>query len=291
MKNILNQLKFVPIVFIFVFLFASESSAQSVTFNGDPVINIQETNGNITASLSGQFIYGPVTPPSQNTEVRVTCSANVISGPGDYPTSGSDFIEITMTFGNGQITSGNNFSTTITNQGMSNNFLVPGETIYCLFEIFYSSNNTPLDPRVVTALVPGTPGGPGPGGGPITNPPVADPGTIDPLNDSTGSYEWPANVIPNTLSVEDINSFVVGLLNALLKIGIPILILFFVYSGLKFVMARGNEKELEEAKKNLLWVIIGGAILLGSWTIVKVLKGTIDQIEITSIYQIINYFV
>lgn len=100
---------------------------------------------------------------------------------------------------------------------------------------------------------------------------------------------WPQNAIPNTLAVSDINGFVVGLLNALLKIGIPIMTIFLVYSGLRLVMARGNEKELEEAKKNLLWVIIGAAVLLGAWTIVKVLKGTFDQLDLAYVISLINF--
>ncbi len=102
---------------------------------------------------------------------------------------------------------------------------------------------------------------------------------------------WPQQVIDNPLQVSDLNNFVVGLLNALIKIGIPIMVVFLVYSGLRLVMARGNEKELEDAKKNLLWVIIGAAILLGGWTIVKVLKGTFDEIDLAYINSLINYFV
>jgi hypothetical protein len=106
---------------------------------------------------------------------------------------------------------------------------------------------------------------------------------------SVDTEGWPQNAIPNTLAVSDLNSFVVGLLNALLKIGIPIMTIFLVYSGLRLVMARGNEKELEDAKKNLLWVIIGVAVLLGAWTIVKVLKGTFDELDLAYVINLINF--
>jgi hypothetical protein len=102
---------------------------------------------------------------------------------------------------------------------------------------------------------------------------------------------WPQAVFDNPLGVNSLDNFVVGLLNALLRIGVPVLVVFLVYSGLRLVMARGNEKELADAKKNLLWVIIGTAILLGAWTIVRILKGTLDQIELTHIYNLINHFV
>ncbi len=120
-----------------------------------------------------------------------------------------------------------------------------------------------------------------PGGG--NNPPTNDDET------QTGeAIGWPQQVIDNPLQVSDLNNFIIGLLNALLKIGIPVITLFLVYSGLRFVMARGNEKELASAKDNLLWVIIGIAILFGAWTIVKVLKGTFDEIDLAYVNTFIN---
>ncbi len=116
--------------------------------------------------------------------------------------------------------------------------------------------------------------------------------TGDTDNESTAiAAGFPVNVLQNPLAVSDLNSFIVGLLNALLKIGIPVMTVFLVYSGLRLVIARGNEKELIDAKKNLLWVIIGSAILLGAWTLVRALKGTFDQIDLAYITSLIDYIV
>jgi hypothetical protein len=102
---------------------------------------------------------------------------------------------------------------------------------------------------------------------------------------------WPTQLIDNPLQVTNLNNFIANLLNAFLKIAIPILAVFLIYAGMKFVMARGNEKELQTAKDNLLWVVIGGAILLGAWTIVRILKGTVEEIDISLINSLVNYFV
>ncbi len=59
------------------------------------------------------------------------------------------------------------------------------------------------------------------------------------------------------------------------KIGIPIAALFIIYSGLLFVTARGNEKQLETAKASFTWAIIGTAILLGAWVIASAIEATI----------------
>ncbi len=62
------------------------------------------------------------------------------------------------------------------------------------------------------------------------------------------------------------------------RIGFILAVIFIIYSGLKFVMARGNPGELEKAKENLKYVLIGTAILLGAEVIARVVKATISQL-------------
>ncbi|MDQ5901684.1 MAG: hypothetical protein QG580_399 [Patescibacteria group bacterium] len=129
-----------------------------------------------------------------------------------------------------------------------------------------------------------------PTGGGNQNPNSTNPNPTDNNNPQTSSG-WPNEAIDNPLEVDNLNNFIANVLNAFLKIAIPILALFLIYSGLKFVIARGNEKELETAKQNLLWTVVGGTILLGAWTIVKILKGTVEELDITLINSLVNYFV
>lgn len=90
-------------------------------------------------------------------------------------------------------------------------------------------------------------------------------------------------VINNPLGVEfnniDILEFLRRLFENFVKIALPFLVLFVVWAGLQFVLARGNKDKLEEAKKNLLWVIIGTAIVFGAWGLANILSGTVDQFE------------
>ena len=62
------------------------------------------------------------------------------------------------------------------------------------------------------------------------------------------------------------------------QIGIPIAALFIIYSGLKLVMARGNEESIKKAKTGLTWAIIGSGILIGAWTIMKILQSTVESL-------------
>ncbi|MBI2056502.1 MAG: hypothetical protein HYT37_03960 [Candidatus Sungbacteria bacterium] len=71
---------------------------------------------------------------------------------------------------------------------------------------------------------------------------------------------------PNPIGFTDIPSFILYLINALIVIVIPIAILLVVYIGFKFVAssARGNMKGVEEARKTLLWTLIGTAVIVGA---------------------------
>lgn len=68
------------------------------------------------------------------------------------------------------------------------------------------------------------------------------------------------------------------ILKAIIQIGTPIAAIFIVYSGLLFVIARGNETKLTKAKETLMWTLIGTAVLIGSAVIAGVIKVTMDQI-------------
>lgn len=85
----------------------------------------------------------------------------------------------------------------------------------------------------------------------------------------------PAGTICNPISSKTINDFIQTILIGVIKIGIPIVALAIIYSGFLFVAARGNSEKLEEAKRALLYSVIGAAILLGSWALAQLINSTI----------------
>ena len=82
----------------------------------------------------------------------------------------------------------------------------------------------------------------------------------------------------NPLKVTSLADFVKTILGIVVKIGVPIVSIFIILAGLQFVLARGNGEKLEKAKQNLLWVLIGAAILLGCWVIAEIISGTINAL-------------
>lgn len=74
---------------------------------------------------------------------------------------------------------------------------------------------------------------------------------------------------PNPLVDEasTLAGFIKLILEMVFNVGVLILGMMLVYSGYLFITARGNEQQLSRAKKNFVWVLMGGALLLGAWAL------------------------
>lgn len=84
---------------------------------------------------------------------------------------------------------------------------------------------------------------------------------------------------PLVTNIDSIAEFVKAILtNIVLPIGAVVVVFFIIYSGYLFVTAGGNEKKIETAKHTFLYVLIGAAILLGSWAIALAVQNTLCQI-------------
>ena len=81
--------------------------------------------------------------------------------------------------------------------------------------------------------------------------------------------------IKNPINVDTIDGLIKKILEGVIKIGIPIVALAIIYSGFLFVSAQGKSEKLEEAKRALMYSVIGAAILLGSWAIAQIISETV----------------
>lgn len=77
-------------------------------------------------------------------------------------------------------------------------------------------------------------------------------------------------------STKSFSQLIANIADLAVKIGIPIAVIFIIYSGLLFVTARGNEEKLKTAKTSITWAIIGTAILVGAKIIAEVVQSTIE---------------
>lgn len=84
--------------------------------------------------------------------------------------------------------------------------------------------------------------------------------------------------LENPLKVDNITDAVKFFVNTLVKIAIPFIVIFFIWSGLKFILAQGKPDEITKAKKMFWYTIIGTLLILGAWTITNAIVGTINSI-------------
>ncbi len=85
--------------------------------------------------------------------------------------------------------------------------------------------------------------------------------------------------IKNPIKADNIEELLKDLLDIIIQIGIPVLVIMFIYTGFLFVKARGNKDEINTAKQALLWTVIGAAIILGAFVISEVIQGTITSLK------------
>lgn len=94
------------------------------------------------------------------------------------------------------------------------------------------------------------------------------------------SYDSLLNPIPSkdlycATSVCDLTSFILLIARDILQI-IPVLaVLMIIVAGFKMVIAAGNEEKLLEAKRTLLWAVLGLVIALMSVSIVAIVRNLI----------------
>lgn len=83
---------------------------------------------------------------------------------------------------------------------------------------------------------------------------------------------------PLRTNITSVGGFVQELLLAATYILFPIGVLFVVYAGFMFVVAQGKKDALTTAKKNIVWVLVGVALILGAWMLAEVLQDTVNQL-------------
>lgn len=84
--------------------------------------------------------------------------------------------------------------------------------------------------------------------------------------------------LENPLKVDNIQDAIKFIVNTLIKISIPIIVVFFIWSGLKFILAQGNPTKVADAKKMFWYTIIGTLLILGAYTITNAIVGTVNTI-------------
>jgi Type IV secretion system pilin len=85
--------------------------------------------------------------------------------------------------------------------------------------------------------------------------------------------------LANPLKVNSLTELLNLILGAAITIGKIVLTLAIIWTGFLFIEARGNAEKISGARTALLWVVVGGLILLGAQAIGMVIESTVTGIS------------
>ena len=81
--------------------------------------------------------------------------------------------------------------------------------------------------------------------------------------------------LQDPLTQQPIVCSIKGFIGGIYYIGMPIAAIALAFAGFLFVQAKGNPQKLDDARKNILRVLFGVGLFLGSWLIGVALVNTI----------------
>ena len=83
--------------------------------------------------------------------------------------------------------------------------------------------------------------------------------------------------LKNPLKVNTIQEAIKLFMDAVVKIAIPFIVVFFIWSGISFILAQGKPEAITKAKNMFWYTVIGTLLILGAWTITDAIVGTINS--------------
>lgn len=88
-------------------------------------------------------------------------------------------------------------------------------------------------------------------------------------------------MLQNPIRFGTIYEFLNGLLELIIAIGFPIVVLFIVFIGFRFVQlsAQGNAEELAKVRGLFMWAIVGALILLGAQALSFAIEATVMDLS------------
>jgi len=96
------------------------------------------------------------------------------------------------------------------------------------------------------------------------------------MADVTGSGAVLKNPLGDTKTLE---SLIDKIIQIFLNFFAIVAVIYLVYGGFLFIKAQGNPNALGEAKTNILWAIIGLAVILGAKAISTIVTNTISSLK------------
>jgi hypothetical protein len=82
--------------------------------------------------------------------------------------------------------------------------------------------------------------------------------------------------LQNPLKVNSVSDIILTFMEAASYLAVLFAVLMLIYVGLRFVLARGDSAELTKRKEQLLWIVIGVAVIIGARILISVIINTLS---------------
>ena len=73
-------------------------------------------------------------------------------------------------------------------------------------------------------------------------------------------------------------SFMTRMLQLVAQIGFPVIVVYIVYIGFKFIQASGKPEELAKVRGMFFWALVGALIVLGAEVLSHAVQATVDSL-------------
>lgn len=83
--------------------------------------------------------------------------------------------------------------------------------------------------------------------------------------------------LQNPLGDTTLTQLFTNLLDALIVLAVPIIVFFIIYAGFQYVTAQGNEQQITNAHRALLYALVGGLLILGASGLIAIVDQAVTD--------------
>jgi len=91
----------------------------------------------------------------------------------------------------------------------------------------------------------------------------------------------------NPIIFGSVQGLVTAFVRALIVMLIPVVVFFIIYAGFLYVTGRGNPQSITKASQALLYAVIGGVVILGSFAILSIVENTVNQFKTKAVAEMV----
>ncbi len=88
-----------------------------------------------------------------------------------------------------------------------------------------------------------------------------------------------ADGLTNPLGYNSLTEFLRRMLQLVAEIGFPVIVLFIVFIGFKFITAEGKPEEIAKVRSLFFWAIVGSLIVLGAEALSLAIQATVGDLQ------------